>query len=92
MEFCCDQTLKITHLAWKSPVKVLEFGFDKSVGTLSNVISWGFYSCLSKNKNKKKTADDIVVPITDKALNCAVILSWPLCRFYIDTDLGKPFL
>ena len=35
LEFCIDETLKITCLTWKSPGKVLEFEIEKSVGTLS---------------------------------------------------------
>ena len=34
LEFCIDETLKITCLTWKSPGKVLEFEIEKSVGTL----------------------------------------------------------
>ena len=34
LEFCIDETLKITCLTLKSPGKVLEFENEKSVGTL----------------------------------------------------------
>ena len=54
-EFCCDQILKITHLAWKSPGKVLEFGFDKSVGTL--FIARSILETLAFTWEKLKTMD-----------------------------------